>query len=301
MAKTNINDLPDDCIILILKQCRLPLQGLICLRSVCRRWQSIIIRQICYRKRTLKLFGSVESDLITYCNFLLDYNLESNDRYRLKPIGRDDDMVVRIDCEHNYLCDLFPGIENLVVYLTRFSSRMFNMPYLLENLGCLTSLTLIYMPYPIDLQHQVWSAINSMETLKELNLFYIFQCTISDEMPALAKLESFSLDGYYGDIVSVLRQLGPSLRRLHLDDIHCSIEQLQQGLAANPQLAEGLTHLTIGSINNVKPVLNNLKRKQIFDFICAQFRSLKYLAFTSYSTVSHSGKLSPFFSNNSPS
>lgn len=280
----NINDLPDDCIILILNGCQLPLQGLICLRSVCKRWMFIIIQQICYRKRTLKIFGSVESDLITYCNFLLDHNLEANDRYRLKSIGKDDDMIVRVDCEHNYLCDLFPFIENLVVYLTRFSSRMFNMPYLLENLSCLSSLTLIYMPYPIDLQHQVWSSINSM-TLKELNLFYIFQCTIPDDMPCLAKLESFSLDGYYGDIVSLLRQLGPNLKRLHLDDIHCSVEELQQALAANSGFSRNLTHLTIGSINNVKPMLNN-RSKKIFDLICSHFRSLKYLAFTSYSTVS---------------
>ena len=180
----NINDLPDDCIILILRQCKLPLQKLISLRRVCHRWQSLIIQK-CHRKRTLKLFGSMESDLITYCNFLMDYNFESNDRFKLKPIGMDDDMIVRIDCEHNYLVDLFPSVENLVVYLTRFSSRMFNMPYLLENLDHLTSLTLIYMPYPIDMQYQVWSAINQMENLKELHFFYIFQCTIPEEMPIL--------------------------------------------------------------------------------------------------------------------
>ena len=64
------------------------------------------------------------------------------------------------------------------------------------------------------------------------------------------------------------------------------MEQFQHALAVNRELVENLTQLTIGSINIVKPMLNNLQKKQIFDFICTNFKSLKFLAFVSYANVS---------------
>ena len=111
----NINDMPDDNLILILKQ--FTLQEQLELVQVCIKWETII-EELCQAKQSLKLFDDI-SNVGEYCSDLLNYNLQNEPKLAMKPIGVDNELI--LDQPNSRLSNekwhhLFPNVKEVVLY-----------------------------------------------------------------------------------------------------------------------------------------------------------------------------------------
>ena len=86
----NINDMPDDNLILILKQ--FTLQEQLELVQVCIKWETII-EELCQAKQSLKFFDGIPN-VGEYCSDLLAFNLQNEPKLFMKPIGVDNELIL---------------------------------------------------------------------------------------------------------------------------------------------------------------------------------------------------------------
>lgn len=282
-----INGLDNDSLSLVFGQ--FTLQQLIALRIVCRRWQSVI-ELMCHRKSSLALFASVE-DGNYYWQFAKRY---SDQPFSVSKLAQGGDQLIlcgpRADLsQNNLLSSLFPNVKKLII-----RCKLELVP-LLESWTNLQYLCLYMINCDEREEERIWAIINSMQTLQSLHLF-VYGRTIVEEMPALARLERFSLSYYFGDIISVLTKLGPVIRRLYLDYIPCDLGQLRQFVQMRPEIAANLTHLTVVNIRSSQSSVQD--RKKFLQLICNNFISLTHLDVTFTNQASRKRPICSMFVDN---
>src|SRR5699024_6426121 len=107
-----LDHLPNECLAKILAN--LSVQEQIQLRAVCTRWKGSIEAMLALRQ-SLKLIDSAQF----YSNRLCYYYLEDFAHLKLRPLGHDDDLVVRqtrFDEQlSQFLPSILPNIRNLVL------------------------------------------------------------------------------------------------------------------------------------------------------------------------------------------
>ena len=211
---TNINDMPDDCLILIMKH--FSLQTQISFRAICHHWKNVV-ELMCNQKRSLKLFGSL-SELKDYVYLYLDDKVHFDfgntdpfqlDHLKLKPIGYDDDLIIQQNHFHQEFCDflveLFPNMQQLLVFFrTRSESGFDELPYLLEKWSpTLIKLSLFgYRPISwncikdISFPKRMTQAISKLKRLQWLDLKakHIFKEKKSDAIPIIRRLKHLTID-----------------------------------------------------------------------------------------------------------
>ena len=115
--------------------------------------------------------------------------------------------------------------------------------------------------------------------LKHFALFR-FPFEIHEEtLPILNQLEEFCLCSYYHDnCISLLKQLGPAIRKLTLKFVNIELKDFEQLLKDNPNITK-ITHLSTESVINdaLEYKENILEHKKFFHFVGNNFNELKYL------------------------
>lgn len=276
----NINDLPNDCFILIMR--RFELSHLIRLRSICTHWQTMI-ESMLLLKRSLKLF-SCHSDIEQYCNRLIFTNDDGDNVNKLIPIrnvGFDDDLILESRFFDFQFCDLlstlFASIEHLVIYIGKPDVNLWRrVPYLLKLWPDLRSLSLHGCSEQLGITNRLSLAIDSLFSLTNLDLSLHYTEETEEAVPlnlpqVLSQLEqlSLSLYKYKGDISPMVERLSSNCHKLNLEWEHLSITKFTELFThVNPSLVDKITHLTLRCV----------KGNDYITFVCRHFVSLQYLS-----------------------
>lgn len=141
------------------------------------------------------------------------------------------------------------------------------------------SLTLFLDQDNADLIAQTWSRLKTNLSLKALHLITNYY-VLPDELPLLARLESFSLVNYHANINSVLKQLSSTCSKLYLDGFLTAIWDMETLAKENSALMSCVTHLTLGKIGQsycsfVDDTRNNLTN--ISRFVGKHFKNITFL------------------------
>lgn len=177
---STIHSLPNEILVKILEQ--LHLQQQIRLRVVCTRWFWLVKDSFRRRRRSLKLFGSLD-DLEEYCeNVTLISSPNDLDYWKLRDsVNESDDLIIKTKRFDEKCCEaligLFPQMHHLIVCIS--DNRLFaQLPRLLSHWSDgLVSLSLCGWFNPNTKQSEsiykkICTAIDSMSSLKRLDLLY---------------------------------------------------------------------------------------------------------------------------------
>ena len=268
VSQTQINDLDNDCLSLVFRQ--FTLQNMIRLRIVCKRWRSMI-ELICQGKTSLQLFA-LKKDACCYLQFAKRCNIHDYNDVNSFELSSNKLILSGPSLELSlFLPSIFPNVRKLI-----YRCKLDLVP-LLKSWTNLEFLCLYMQNCEEHEKIRAYSIINSILTLKRLHLF-VYGRVILENMPILARLERFSLNYYFGNIVSILAQLGPPIRRLYLDYIPCDLGQLRQLVQMQPEFGTNLTHLIVVNIRSNQSSVQD--RKQFLQLICNNFLALTHLDVT---------------------
>lgn len=306
----NINDLPVDCLVLILSKFSLQ-KSISSLRAVCKLWSTTIETVLCRKRRSLKLFGRLKNITDSCLTSLVD-NCSENEPYKLSPkVGVDDDLTIDsyIYCDdaqemNSFLGRLFSNnVQTLSVHFC-WDAPFSGLPLLLQNSSLKNNLTTLTLSGAIDrYPHCVFTdslceAINQLPFLLRLDLLVVDLFLLDNsnihkndqepqpisaeiEMPqVLSRLEHFSLCNYKGDLISVVEQLSSKhLKSLRLDlprDLD-PVELLEELVEVCPDILEHLTNfrLSLPDLREVNDVVrlisSSCKRLTSLDLQCCSF------------------------------
>lgn len=271
----NINNLPSDCLLVILN--KFPLQTQIGLRVVCHRWKSVI-ESNCERKRSLKLFGSFKN-VHSYVEGLISSGTEHEPDLTLKPVGLDDDLVLNVAYFDVQVCHLlgalFPTIERLLVYFG-IGYPFSHVPLMLQQWPQLSSLSICGNFYPAYLTDEICHQINRMPKLVCLNLFAAnfvhpdeLHLPLNQQLP---KLRHFSLYNFSGNIFSVLQQLSLHCESLALNQVELVPEHLKKVLCSST------SNFRLSNVKYFQIMgLQMNKATQLVEFVCDNLTELQCL------------------------
>ena len=197
---------------------KLSLKELIRLRLICKRWK-LLAEKVAYEKKTLMITlircdCKKEDAILHHCNL---YPLYQN------TTGKPENIRAKVNCKSRQrMLNCLSHVANLDVILT---SSVELSSVLTAWSNTLTSLTLRQVYNNCNIE-KLWSSLNSLNALRDLQLFHLANLELPNSMPVLSRLESFSLLGYYNDITPVLAALGPTCKRLSLDHVVCTSYQI---------------------------------------------------------------------------
>ena len=160
-----INDMPNECLTLILKF--IPLQELLSLRIVCSSWKNVI-GAYCGTRKTLKIFNNRSSSSFRdysreiYCNKLDYLALNSNDDLAFNEHYLKTELL-------NFLIDTFSKTKHLTLSGFGNGYELYHS-ILLEHWPDLKSLSLHCLSnYDFDIIKSSISALNSLQRLDLLS------------------------------------------------------------------------------------------------------------------------------------
>ena len=260
-SKTKFDNLNDDCYRLILKQ--FPIFEQLRLRRTSARWNNAVCTNF-RSKKSLKIFPDFDGMCSYYQQLISIYNAQDDLYYHLQEDDPDELIGRRVtesesDALRNpsHLPFLFPNLTKLVIY-SRTSTRevrsnITHLPGLLRNWQELESLTIF------DLQSGCIKDIASMSKLRRLELYNVDMNQLQPIKPfltLLGQLEHFTLGKCFSpQVYKLLHALNPdTLRRLSLNRVRLTIDELRKLFTDKPTLTANLTHLAvmISKSNNVK-------------------------------------------------
>ena len=281
VAMDNINNLPEDCLILILRH--FSLQELICIRAVCSNWKYIIETVFCYPKRCLKLFES-RLQIRTYHSNLIQFNLQDDEQLRFRAIGfgHDDDLYIDPQYLTNdlvyLLSQLFPNIRHLVYFIglhTKFSELL----TLLRQWPQLKGLSFcgqITFEDAKKYQSKICFTISqSLPVLTRLDLlvsnFFVNQDSLNGNSlrQMMSRIESLSFYFFPGYMQALLSNLSAP-RQLHLRIFSITslfLYELKQTIASNSHLKEAISQLR----------MSDIRECELLPFIALNFANLQSL------------------------
>lgn len=259
-SRVSINDLPDDLLLLILEESAqdllvpledTPLIAYVEKAFVCSRWLAII-QQLLQSRQVgsvpLKLF-ECSVNVQSYRELLWKTGLYQQSEM---PLTKVDHLFLR-NLAGQPLATIRHVLENLLPELTKLTVYTLNLDHclLFQTWPDLTSITLVELPFSKSLQEQLWATLNALPQLVDVHLLKS-DCMLppqdEEELTFLKHLSQFTLHEYLGDYVPLLRQLGPSCRRLSCgpfnrdDSAFSMFDELTQ---ENAKMLSNLTHLSI--------------------------------------------------------
>lgn len=301
LSKLKIDQLNDDCLEAIFR--RLPLQTSVRARVICRKFKAVIEERICNTQHSLMLFNTY-NDILRYCDFLSDFNASLEDKDSEYRYEESKDLVIRgglTEKKVRFLITLFPSVKTLVLFYTKCSMTKDVVNLISGWNDCLESLVMVHPHQTIDLT-VAFQAINllTLPALKRLAITgerrYLIKNAIT--IPKIiSRLEELSIGFYACQIWPVLKQLGPTIRKLRLNALKIPLNALEKMAIEKPYIKSRLTHFSIDgdSIKNKENtglacgVPFDFPHKGVSEttlkFIATNFMALTYLDITPDSEV----------------
>lgn len=245
--------------ILWLIFCAIPLKELVPLRVVCHQWDAII-RKFCRTQKSLLLCS--QSKASTYLHAIRSFLPPKSLNQRLFPSKVEDTQQLQ-----QALTFLLPKVTTLAIVDDFYVPDLLNTPFIVSLWShSLTSLTIHGLSPGITTLTQ---SLNSLHSLRELNLLYVYNRIDLEKVTIWQQLEQFSLVRYNGDILPVLTRLGRNFKHLKLDNVQLTSDQLIEALAQNAQLTTGLKYLSIGPLcvtekQHLRPVLKTITSSRFY-------------------------------------
>lgn len=269
----HVNDLPEDCLRLVLK--RLPLCELYRLRTgVCRQW-TVIIELMFTANRRLHLFTS-RAELATANRGIFEHNIDE--------FTFGDHVLILNEEEEGgispkavlTLPTLFPNVRSL-----KFTARMDHERLLPEMLSRwapeLEFLCIAHLPTSPKVTAQLWKVVSQMCKLNNFKLLCAYRNPIPEGLSIIRQLHFFRLMYYLPSLVPLLSSLD-SCSHLDLNWVYLGRAQLQAALDVNSSLKHRLTSLSLGFI--FSPGGNGSREKnyhELFHYVCEQLPNLQML------------------------
>lgn len=274
----NVNDLPEDCLRLVLK--RLPLAELYRLHRarVCRRWTSLISSMFA-ANRYLHLFSS-RQELATANWSIAEHNIDGftfGDHVLILNEASEEGGGGILPPEAALdLPDLFPNLKVLKC-CSRQAHEEFIPGMLRRWSPQLELLSIAHLPTSPEVTAQLWAAVSEMSQLKVFKLLCAYRNPIPEGLPILRQLTSFRLMYYLPSLVPLLSSLS-SCTQLDLNWVYLSQGQLQAALDVNQSLKTQLKSLALGFI--FSPAGSGSREKnyqEVFHYVCEQLPHLRSL------------------------
>ena len=275
----DFDSLNDDCIRLILEL--VPYQQLFRFRTMCQRWH-LQIDLILRVAPSLKLFGS-NKDLVQYRQHVAQCNLNSDPYFT----SECDFLLINSAYRNLIRADRIQAwFGHLDALLLDAARTRVDFPALLGSYSATLQKLSLCQLHRFDetvLEERIWPTLlpERMASLRVLHLFELKQNVFPAETmaPLLTQLEQFSLVDYRGDVVPILRRLGPNLKHLRLYHVCFSTDQVAQLLSANlnRQILSSLTHLGLGPLESIScGDVSTTDVDNLFTSICNDFTALVY-------------------------
>lgn len=274
----------DDCFHLLFSY--FPIHTLLSLRSVCKRWKTVI-EDIFKKKQSLKLFGSIGSidcfvenvanlKISEQIHFpkIIDFNYDGFLINTKLNSGRHASIV---------LASLFPNVKRLVINCPQLMQQP-NVPLirlLYRWRFTLCSIILYSLPSNCD---QLWRTLQHCSSLKHLCAVRFYRTIIPETFSLLPQMESFGLAHYLLDPVPILSQL-KSCYALKLSWISINRQQIETIIELNSNLTFNLRKLCLGllststlSSSSSSLFLSRIDNfRQVLTTICNRFQHLTFL------------------------
>ena len=243
----NIGSLPDDCLLAILN--KLPLRDALSSREVNGHWNRLVLT-MCRGRKNLLLFGSFRS-LVDYAKHLNRFefansgcNFRASEMCQFSLIISGDRFAAHVVRQ---LMDLFPNVTNLVFFYYNWPNCLTLLPLFAHYKQNLVSLTLHGMP-PTDYQQQrAWQILNEMPKLSQFHMFATSQLFFPT-MPFVARLEQLTIVNYFTNVAELIKQTGPKLKTLILQNVQLGKEILELAIQQAPHLTTSLESLFVGNL-----------------------------------------------------
>ncbi|KAJ6216121.1 hypothetical protein RDWZM_007278 [Blomia tropicalis] len=271
----SIDNLPNDCLRLILIRC--PLSQLVHLRAVSFHWCSVI-ETIFKKKKTLKLFGS-SYDIEKYLYVLTNFKAINTER-EISLFNFEADSLIISETKPELACyeivKLFPNVRNLYIRCYQLFRIEQLGTVLFQQLCNQLNLLWIYgLPANGIVPHSFWSSIGQMSALKRLFLIRVYNCHIPSQLTIFQQLNQLVLTHNLQDVNPILIRL-KSIQTLKLNMINYNCEKLDQLLEANPLILKNLISLGLGTITCSN--INRLKNfKLLLNRFCVKFHEIRTL------------------------
>lgn len=255
-----IENISDQVLQTILANCPIDSQKIS--RLVCKQWNLAVLCSLRDQK-TLKLLllpsqQTTDQQALVINKF---YPTESAKR-RLIPINSS------LLLQSFHLVKWFERVSNLELHFTRVSEDPTRL--LVSWSLSLTCITFVGFPTGLNDRMRIWKQLDSLQLLRSLKLLNFSAVKLPESMPALARLDQFSLLGYRENLALVLSQLSRRLKHLSLDMVCFSTQELFQVFSSNVYFGENLCRFTLGELLEPNPTAG-LKYKA---FSCEKYKEL---------------------------